>query len=123
MRKLQNNKHTNKKSQFLCKYYVPIYKRVDTELEKRKAKLQKITEMVTQEREQKDKLKSDELYFPRTRLSYEVQQKRSYINDKYSHTEDLTSDAIPPCSSHQQFKNFLRDHQAWEYKKQKKIDK
>lgn len=39
MKKMQSNKHTNKRSAYICKYYVPIHKRVDTEIEKRKAKL------------------------------------------------------------------------------------
>jgi hypothetical protein len=110
----------NKKSKYLCKHHIPIHKRLEVELENRKAKLQKLEKQVKAERVKKDKSKSDELYFPRTKLSYLVQERRSYINTTHATNEDF--DVKPIDTSHQQFMNFLRDHQAWEYRKKKKID-
>lgn len=109
-----------KKSKYLWKHHIPIHKRLETELENRKAKLQRLEKQVKAERELKDKSISDELSFPRTKLSYLVQHKRAYINDTHANNEDLITNQVD--SSHQQFMNFLRDHQAWEYRKKKKID-
>ena len=74
------------------------------------------------EREMKEKHVSDQLYFPRTRMSYEVQRKRNYINDLHVQNQDLDEGVQQAYSSQQQFLNFLRDHQAWEFRKKKKIE-
>ena len=102
----------------MCKYYIPIHKRVDEELKKREARKREIVDQVNKEKERKDKIESDELYFPRTKLSYEIQKKRKNVNKEHQDNEDLYF--MPQAeSSHQQFMNFLRDHQAWEYRKDK----
>lgn len=129
IKKLQNTKHSNKSS-VTNKYYVPIYKRVDTELEKRKARLQKLTEQVLQEREVKDKFVSDQLFFPRTRMSYEVQNKHFYGTEKSIDANDEANKDLDDANHHkhrlsnkQMFANFMQDHQTWEMKKKRKIDK
>lgn len=128
-KKMNNSKHIYKSS-ILSKYYIPIYKRVDTELEKRKARLQKLTAEVLQEREIKDKFLSDQLFFPRTQLSYEVQNKHYYGTDKSIEIDedvnkdlDDIKDKKHRLSNKQMFANFMHDHQAWEMRKKRKIDK
>jgi len=51
-----------------------------------------------------------------------VQQKRKSINDVQKRNEDLYFHNRNHISSHQQFINFLRDHEAWEYRKNKKLE-
>ena len=114
----------------MSKYYIPIYKRVDTEIEQRKARLQKLTAQVIQEREAKDKYLSDQLFFPRTQMSYDVQNKHLYITEKSQEinnesNQDLedVKDNIQRLSCKQMFTNFMHDHKAWEVRKKRKIDK
>ncbi|CAI2366010.1 unnamed protein product [Moneuplotes crassus] len=121
LHKMQNEKHTNKKSQFMCKYYVPIHKRVHSEIKHRQAKLDKLQQSVWQERKNKEKMESDELFFPRTKLSYELQRKRRSINIIHEKNQDLYHN-YSLQTSHQSFMNFLKDHEAWDYRRQKKIE-
>ena len=122
LKKLQSNKHTNKKSKYLVKYYVPIHKRLDTEIQQRKAKLAELTNRVAEEREMKEKQNLEELHFPRTQLSYEVQRKHS-TNQRSQHNLDIQADdnANTKMSCREMFQNFMKDHQTWQYKRDKKI--
>ena len=112
IKSMHSTRYTNEKSRDLCKYYTPIWKRVDEEMERRKGRMQRLKEQVEMEREEKDRNESDQLWFPRTELSYEVQSKRNYRH---------TGDEI--LSWREMFNNFLRDHQAWDFRKKAKIEK
>lgn len=98
---------------------MPIHKRVESEMEKRKVKLQNLTNQVTQERELKKKLESDELYFPRTQLSYEIQR----VHYQYDNENQDLQFVDSRLSCHEMFKNFMRDHKAWEFRRDEKIKK
>lgn len=80
--------------------------------------MQRLKDQVQQERELKDKTASDQLWFPRTQLSYQVQRKHCY-----NHVEaDSREEAKLPISSRQTFINFMKDHQAWDYRRKAKIE-
>lgn len=100
---------------------MPIHKRLEVEIETRKNKLQKLKNIVDKEREEREILESKKLEFPRTKLSYEVQRRRAYVNKSHSLGGDFDGEK-DPNSSHMHFINFLRDHQAWEFRKKKKIE-
>ena len=94
--------------------------RVDEEIQKKKARMERLKEQVMQERELKDKAVSDQLWFPRTQLSYEIQRKHYYAEREIDN--NMLIENNPPISSRQTFINFLKDHQAWDYRKKAKID-
>lgn len=56
--------------------------------------------------------------FPRTQLSYHVQRKS--LASLGIANEDLKMEGYK-WTSQQAFKNFIKDHQAWQYKRDKKI--